>query len=136
MPLSLNPNATVPVSLDSDKQLPEPRPEFLCRFLTCAQQADMLGKLDDAFCERDMIARRPKLREALLVSVTGWRNMGDRSSDPQNIDALLTEDEMFELGYAALTAIRLAEQDKKKSASQSKSPSASDAQAAPTPDGA
>lgn len=137
MPLSLHPDATVPVSLESDAGIAEAeRPVFLCRFLTGSQLIDVLGRFDDAIAERDLKARQLKLRDALQIGVAGWRNMGGVPSEPQKIHELLTEEEMIDLTLATIRAPRMAEADKKKSVSQSKSPSANAAPPAPAPAGA
>lgn len=121
MPISLDPQATVDVSLESDAgKPPDARPTFLCRFLTVKAHLRVGKLLRDAAGAGEADKANGLLTEALSLCVAGWRNMGGHGDySPDKLDEVLTVSEKWELAAAASTAPTLSEQDRKGSASPS-----------------
>jgi hypothetical protein len=129
MPLGLDPDATINVSLKSDMQKPEDvRPAFAVRFPTprrvramtaILKEIEMLPKSGAENWSEIALA---KMREVFQLSVTGWSNMiEDGVFIPFSIDALtdtLSFKEQWELSQDCLYEPRVREADFFNSGSQ------------------
>jgi len=125
MPLALDPNETFEVVLDSDSGRPDP-PTFLFRYQTAREWREYVRLGDEEENLRslgsDEVLRR--LYEALAGVLVGWKNVLDREGRPvsfraEDLDAVTTVGEAWELYYAARRQSRLDADGKKNSASPS-----------------
>ena len=141
MPLALDPAQTVPFSLAVDKdKAEEVRPTFLLGYLTCRQTLSyetLVKQAADAL--PDQAKSNTFLNQALALLIRGWKNLGDFQwkVDIENgvltaLDDMLTVEEKWEFAFAGRKAVRLSEDDKKKSRSQPAIATAESATAAET----
>lgn len=128
--IALDPNATTTFCLPTHSNAPEgERPEFVARFLTAREWATAQRRIREAGdVEHDDIEKGVEhLVETLRPILVGWKRIRGRDGrefDEFEIDRLpdvLTLIELWDLVYASLDAIQLAETDLKKSASPSQS---------------
>jgi hypothetical protein len=134
MPLALDPEQTVPISLEVDKAKPDAtRPAFLCRFLTKRKMTRVLDLLKQAQATDDYDAAHKVIDEALNVGIVGWRNIAADGKPipfaPDAYDEVLTGTEKFELAQKQISETRLAEHERKNSSSPA--PTAQAGSAAP-----
>lgn len=136
MPLILDPDFVVEVTLPTDAARPkERRPVFLCRPLTSRQAINRrrLHKASYEAYRAENEAEGDKLRlEALGLSLVDWRNFIDGNGSPiafdlQRLPDLLTEKELFSLCELAASEVEAKEADFFRSASPSPSPAAGSA---------
>jgi len=120
MPIGFDPDATMPVWLDSDADKPEEsRPTFHAKYLTARARAKVRETIDKAFDlfqkatgdDEHQIAE--VACEALRIQIGGWKNLPVEFS----LDAfgeVLTPFEMILLGWKALARTRFSEIDRPK----------------------
>src|SRR5687767_4470376 len=128
IPISLDPSATTDIYLDSDEQRPrEQRVPFRCRFLTCRQRSQVAQKVAEARdAAKDAEKCEALLREALAIGVVGPVKEG-MPCTLDNVWAVLSPLEMWELADQYPDKVSLSELDRKKSERQSPSSSAASA---------
>lgn len=151
MPIAVDPQQTADFALAIDAGLPDAeRPTFTTRFLTCREVLKVDRLIDEAAkLLRDAEAENALLNRILAISATGWRNITDRDKNPvafkvetvevnsvtertiNVLDDVLTPTEKWELVTGLLRAVRLQEDDRKKSASEQATASAQSARPAP-----
>jgi hypothetical protein len=131
MPLSLDPNETVPVSLETDLPKPEEvRPVFLARHMTCAETRRVKQLTQQAFDEQDDDKSQLMVDRVLAIQYAGWRNVCDRDGKPIPFEAkdgrLVTADDAlgaidkWELVRAAVPATQMSQLEKKSALSRSR----------------
>ena len=120
MPINLDPNVTIPITLDSDAGIPlAERSAVLVANLTCRQHA----AYREALTAADKLERDGKGNESLQAVIEALRPVyrgvrGDPSaSDPSALLDRLTVDELWEVAYKVPSAARLDAAAKKASAS-------------------
>lgn len=122
MPIGLDPNRTTPVYLEGDladhKGDKDACPVFHCRFLTSRQTIEVGDLLEAAAKEQDDHKADELICKALDAGVKSWERIPG-FEDRTALYGLLTVAEKWELAYQMQTATRLAERDRKNSASQS-----------------
>jgi len=124
MPLSSDPSATAPYVLPSDRDKPEPRPVFHCRFIT-KRESDQHGRLIEESGACKGVGIFDVLWKAIAIGVVGWENMplaakglpADQPFTREAMEAVLTEGEIMKLAAGYVNAVRLAEDDRKNSSS-------------------
>jgi len=131
--IATDPNQRIGFTLPAYKKLPaEQQPTFFARFITVRQAKRMEDLSNKARAE----SSADVLCEALAIALVDWRNVTDYNAqpipfDPAAIPDFVTMQELWELWTLMLTAIGLAEDDLKKSASQQPSPAEPPAIGAP-----
>lgn len=76
MPLAFSPNATVDLWLDIDAETPrDKRPVFQAKYATEEEAQRMEALLKEQFSRDNDDDTCAKIREALAVAITGWKNM-------------------------------------------------------------
>ncbi len=116
MPIALSTSKTFDIVLDIDADA-EPRPAFVCRYLTTAEIAELQRETHEAAVldgRLDVIARMESL---LKGKITGWRNMiKDGKELPFGpLSSVCSEPELFEIVDKAWRLSELSEVDLKKS---------------------
>ena len=128
MPLGLDPDATVELWLDSDADKPiDSRPVFLFKFLTYRkfrQVQELRKRAIESTTDEQFNAA---INEALLIGLSGWRNMNGIAFSVEAIDDVLTPAEKWELICDYPAKVNLTETDRKNSRSPSRSAAASSA---------
>ena len=125
MPLALDPNETVPVSLETDLPKPEEvRPVFLARHMTCAETRLVKQLTQQAFDEKDDDKSQLTVDRVLAIQYAGWRNVCDRDGKPIPFEVkdgrLVTADDAlgpidkWELVRAAVPATQINQLEKKR----------------------
>ena len=116
MPLALDPNETYAVVLECDQEKPaETQPRFLFRYMSMRQWRDFAKFGED----RQALEKLPfetvldQLLTQIKLHMAGWENMG-RDYEPDELDAVITLTEAWELYYAARRQSRIGAEDKKK----------------------
>lgn len=135
MPIALDPNQTVDVCLDSDKDKPESeRPTFVFRHLTYRQRREV----DRLLAEAEKVEREDTEKAldfhvaAIRVGLIGWRNMGALDYGP-DVEPPLTFWEAFELAYNYPHKLSISETEKKARSSPSPSTTESSTASQPSP---
>jgi len=136
VPLALDPAETVDVVLDLDSEKPEPRPTFLARYLTTREHLRLIATSKAGADATTFDDTNRALNQCLTIQLAGWKNIRglDGKQIPFSSDAfddVLTVAEKWELLYAAMAKVRLAESDKKKSFLRARSAPAPPAEPAP-----
>lgn len=114
MPISPDPNRTAPFTLDSYASGPV---VFQCRFLTKRQRTEIVRLQDEAINKKSEAEAVPVIRDAIAIGVVGWDRPEPFSVD--EIDSVLTEQEMWQLLFQYPGAVAATEFDLKKSVRQS-----------------
>jgi hypothetical protein len=138
MPLSANPDDTIPYVLETDRALPEAeRPRFDLRFLTCRQRQTVAALVTQAQRETEDPEVAKLLDEAIgvgLARLTNVRHQGQPVAVGDDVPSgYLTPDELWELATAVLREPRLCEEKKRACSSQPTSGPAPSAASAATP---
>ncbi len=125
MPLALEPDQTIEISLKIDEtKPPETRPAFIVRFMSSRDRRRVREQIDAAMAADNDEAAEQAIRTALQIGLTSWLRLktpgGDNIPyDPDRLPDLLTDLEMWELVGLLLEKTRLAELDRKNSGSPS-----------------
>lgn len=108
MPLSIDPDSFVWVSLATDKAKPEAaRPAFKCKFLTVRENLRARALYEDAIKlgETDDAGYVGKILDGILIGVGAWRNLpGEFSRDA--LQDVLSFQELTELFWLTITETR------------------------------
>lgn len=135
MPIACDPDLKIEFSLPYDEKQPEEtRAVFEARFITCRQRRQVTGLMKQAMAADDDNKSERFILDALIIGLTGWRNLKNRDGeiiefDVERLPDILTDTEMWELVGLLLRQTQIAEDDIKKSVSQS--PTDSDESAKP-----
>jgi hypothetical protein len=136
MPISLQPGRTFRITLDSDKDTPDPKPAFIFRVVSMAEFED-LGDLHDQLENLKRNKPDATMRDAMDLmaktisfAMVGWENMGSFGDyAPGKLKQVLSLGEGQELSGKLLKAQRLTDTDRGNFHSPSPSVSASSAEA-------
>ncbi len=120
MPISAHKSKRAKISLEIDKDIPEPeRPVFLFRFISNAERGEVRANLEAAGKFKDDESQSSSVCAAIRPALIGWENQttafapaGD-SIDP--LRRILTLTEIWELAFAFLDGITVQERDIKNS---------------------
>ena len=126
--LALDPNETCEVKLALETQ----GRAFLVRYLTCRETTAYKAGLAAAIAEKDDAKSIDLLMDLLRPVVVGWKGCATFTID--QLPAMLTPCEMWELGNRIPEAVAMSELDKKKSYWQSQSAGAKAANTTATAD--
>jgi len=122
MPIALRPGGTWWYTLQGDRELPDPRPQFELLHLTGHQQIDLAEELDGLSLAGDGGEAVRKAFEKLGDLLIAWRDVVDVQGKQvafagTRADDLLTYSEALELCYAAFGG-SMTEDDRKNSESR------------------
>lgn len=119
MPLALDPEQTILISLQLDQDKPaETRPAFRVRFLSARERRQVLEKINAALAADHDDAAEQLIVDAIRIGLVGWENLLDRSNhavpyDSTMLPEFLTDLELWELVGTMLRQTRLTEADLK-----------------------
>lgn len=83
MPIACNKDATVPVWLKNDEQIPEnERPTFYCRFLSSRQRQDIDDRLSALRELEDNAKVEAGLAEVFKLCIKRWERLKDERDNP------------------------------------------------------
>lgn len=116
MPVSGDPNDTVPYVLELDRSKPDPKPTFYFRFLSARQRVNVAKELVAAN-ESASKAEDGWLDKLVAVINTGLASRANVVTG--NVDDVCSIAELWELGDAVLLAPRMEEADRKKRSAES-----------------
>lgn len=125
MPISSDPQSTAPYWLACDADKPEEtRPTFICRFMTRREHRRVDELVKQAYASKKDDECFALLVDALRVGIVGWRNVKDHAGneipfDLSNVDAVLTDREIWEAAYGYPQAVSQTERERFLSRSQS-----------------
>ena len=142
MPLALEPDQTIEISLKSDESKPlETRPAFIVRFMSSRDRnrlRDLYAEAVDFDMKGDYESFIKNMVSIFQISLVGWHHLKAANGDyipfdPTRLPELLTDVEILELARLVYAKTELEELDRKNSGSPSDSGSAASVPTAAAP---
>lgn len=116
MPLCFDPNATIRIALDGDKDC-DPMPYFVCKALTMRQQTELGGRLEELATAKDVAAAQEMVLGILDDNIVGWANMGsfvyDKTTAKSMLQEFLSRPEAMQLAYRIMAQASVTPEQKK-----------------------